>query len=332
MVTAACAVGAYPTMESSSDASPGLGSGDSNSGSGPMDATATADTTVSTTAGGTTTGPLSTGSEASTWTSADASASAAETSESTSSTDGSTSDESTSSSENESETGSSAGSEADTSSESSSSESTDGDSSDESSSGSSEGDESSDATSSSSSSSTGSSESSESTGLSDSTDSSDVGDASSTSDDCVPVYCIDDNAGQTHSGDVLLGDYRHGIRVDVDTDMVITRVEIFTAHSSPRTQPLELLAHDESGAIGAPLATGAMQLSSTHGYHGADYDPPLELSAGETFWIAWDGETGMPAPVAAGGTTQRTMAWENPPGQWANFTRLTLMRVTCCPP
>lgn len=154
-----------------------------------------------------------------------------------------------------------------------------------------------------------------------------------TDPDCgTSIECDGANTGSTYSDGTSMGgpDLTLGIKYTPTTDVDLSRIEVFTGEGSG-TNTVAVWTHDAStGFPGVQLTSGSWSMDTTNSWQGADLDTCVTLTAGTTYWLAWQPINGSQATWDTSGTYV-TYAGRFASGAWfGTYSNFVKYRLYCC--
>ena len=115
--------------------------------------------------------------------------------------------------------------------------------------------------------------------------------------------CIAVNDGPLYSSGTTMGGIAVGLKFTTVGSLTINRCEVFTGIIAGYTE-IGVWSHDTvADTPHTDLGTDRWSMVSAISWQGADFSPPIALSASTTYWFVWDPLGGEQASMQPTGTT-----------------------------
>lgn len=146
--------------------------------------------------------------------------------------------------------------------------------------------------------------------------------------------CDGANTADTYSDGTSMGgpNLTLGMKYTPTTDIDLSRIEVFTGEGSGTNTVSVWTTNPTTGFPSAPLTSGSWSMSYTNGWQGADLATCVTLTAGTTYWLAWEPINGSQATWDTAGTYVTYSGSFDGGGTWNGpYSGFVKYKLYCCP-
>ena len=147
------------------------------------------------------------------------------------------------------------------------------------------------------------------------------------------VECDGVNTADTYSDGTSMGgpNLTLGIRYTPTTDVDLSRIEVFTGEGSGTNTVAVWTTNPTTGFPSTQITSGSWSMSTTNSWQGADLGTCVTLTAGTTYWLAWQPINGSQATWDTSGTYVTYAGSFDGGSSWfGTYSNYVKYKLFCC--